>query len=134
MVTCLTNSILLVLGLVLSGCTVTKLTPEQTKLTRTAQYEQEIQELIARDAENKRYARLMLQEIDTAIRNDDFPAYVFFLAEYEDIPKELVPVNLRSEPGYVQPVTQLEHYFRVEIFLPATEEPTPYKPIPPHAE
>jgi len=133
-VTYLTSSILLVLGLLSTGCNSTKLTPEQTKLSRTAQHEQEIQELMARDAENKHWSRLMLQEIDTAIRNDDFPAYIFFLAEYENIPKEIVPEYLRSEPGYVQPVTQLEHYFRVEIFLPAKEEPTLYKPIPPHAE
>ena len=134
MVTCLTNSTLLVLGLILTGCTITKLSPEQTKLSRTVQYEQEIQELIARDAENKRWARLMLQEIDVAIQNDDYAAYIFFLNEYENIPKEIVPEHLRSEPGYAQPITQLEHYFRVVIFLPAYTEIKPYKPIPSYAE
>jgi len=133
-VTCLTNSLLVIVGLVLTGCNSTKLTPDQTSLRRTSEYNQQIQQLISRDAENKRWARLMLQEIDVAIQNDDYQSYVFFLREYENIPKEIVPEHLRNEPGYAQPITDLEHYFRVEIFLPAYTEPNPYRPIPVYAE
>jgi hypothetical protein len=112
----------------------TKLTPEHTRYTRTPEYQQQIQQLISRDAENKRWARLMLQEIDVAIQNDDYQSYVFFVREYENIPKEIVPEHLRNEPGYEQPITELEHYFRIEVFLPAYENPNPYRPIPVYAE
>ena len=134
MVTCLTNSLLVIVGLVLTSCNSTKLTPDQTSLKRTPEFQAEIDQVIKQDANNKHWARLMLQEIDVAIQNDDYQSYVFFLREYENIPKETVPEYLRNEPGYAQPITDLEHYFRVEIFLPAYREPNPYRPIPVYAE
>ena len=71
-------------------------------------------------------------EIDAAVRNDDYDAFRFFLNEYLETSSEIVPYFLRNEPGYAQPVTQLEMYFRVRLYLPATI-PT-FKPIPEHAE
>lgn len=114
------------------GCVSNQPTPEQTTIRRTADYDQQIRSLIAQDADNKRYARLMLHEIDVAILNDDYTAYVFFLDEYEKIPGELVPPEHRDEPGYVQPISQLESFFRINLIKPALAEPN--KPIPPHAQ
>ena len=132
MVTCLTNNLLLIFGLVLTGCNSTKLTPEQTGLKRTPEFQAEIDQVIKQDAENKQWARLMLLEMDSAIMNDDYQAYIFYLHEYEIIPKEIVPVEYRSEPGYAPPVSQLEEYFRLRLHLRAGIEET--KPIPEYTE
>ena len=93
-----------------------KLKPADTTITRTTEYDQEIGELIARDAENKRWARTYLQEIDAAMANDDIPAYVFFVGEFEKIPLEIVPEEFRDEPGYVEGPSDLELFFRLRWF------------------
>lgn len=103
----------LLILLLLTSCSTVLLKPQQTSVNRTDEFQQEIDELIAKDAENKRWARLYLQEIDAAMRNDDIPAYVFFVAQYEQIPKEIVPKHLRNEPGYVEPPSDLELHFRL---------------------
>jgi len=108
------------------------LTPEDTSVSRTRTYQHMIDMLIKRDAENKKYIRTVFHEIDAAVRNDDYDAFRFFLNEYLETPSEIVPYFLRNEPGYARPVTQLEMYFRVRLYLPATI-PT-FKPIPDHAE
>lgn len=132
MVTCLINSLLVIVGLVLTGCNSTKLTPDQTSLKRTPEFQAEIDQVIKQDADNKHWARLMLLEMDSAIMNDDYQAYVFYLHEYEIIPKETVPEEYRNEPGYVSPVSELEEYFRLRKHLRAIHEKP--QPIPPHAE
>lgn len=112
----------------LAGCTTkTKLTPDQTSLKRTSAFQAEIDQVIKQDADNKHWARLMLLEMDSAIMNDDYPAYIFFLHEYEIIPKEIVPEEFRSEPGYADPVSQLEEFFRLRMHLRPVE---PSKPTP----
>lgn len=63
----------------------------------------------------------MLIELNNAILNDDYDAFVFYLEEYEKIPKEIVPHDFRNEPGYVQPISSLEEYFRVKRHLPAVQ-------------
>lgn len=120
------------LGLLLGCGTAPKLQPHDTKLTRTPEYQLQIQQVIQQDAKNKYWARLMLSEIDSAIMNDDYDAYLFFLDEYEQIPKEIVPTEYRNEPGYMKPVSQLEEYFRLRLHLRASTKIT--EPIPPHAE
>lgn len=115
------------------GCVNTSdLTPADTKLTRTVQYQHQISDTIARDSENKKWCRLMLQELDSAIVNDDYDAYLFYLDEYEKIPKEIVPPEFRNEPGYTNPVSELEEHFRLRKHFRAGYVET--KPIPPHAE
>lgn len=93
-----------------------KLKPTDTSITRTVQYDQEIKQVIASDAENKRWARIYLQEIDAAMANDDIPAYVFFVGEFEKIPLEIVPKEFRGEPGYVKGPSELELFFRLRWF------------------
>jgi len=115
------------------GCVNTSdLTPTDTKLTRTAQYQHQISVTIARDSDNKKWSRLMLQELDSAIVNDDYDAYLFYLDEYEKIPREIVPPEFRNEPGYINPVSELEEHFRLRKHLRAGNIET--KQIPPHAE
>ena len=102
--------------LLLSSCQTIKLTPEQTTINRTAELQQEIDDLIARDADNKHLARVYLYEIDQAMLNDDMPAYVFFVGEFEKIPLEIVPEEHRDEPGYIKGPSALELYFRLRWF------------------
>jgi len=90
--------------------------PSDTTITRTIEYQQQIDCLLSRDAENKRWTRIYLQEIDAAMNNNDIPAYVFFVGEYERTPLEIVPEWLRSEPGYVAPPSDLELFFRLRWF------------------
>lgn len=105
-----------ILLLLLTSCSTVLIKPQQTSVSRTDEFQQEINELIATDAENKHWARIYLQEIDAAMANDDMPAYVFFVGEYEKIPKEIVPEHLRNEPGYVEPPSDLELFFRLRWF------------------
>lgn len=87
-----------------------------TGVSRTADFQQEIDRLIATDARNKKWARIYLNEIDVAIVNDDLSAYVFFMREFEKIPLEIVPEHLRSEPGYTQPLNDLELSLRLKYW------------------
>lgn len=93
-----------------------ELSPDDTTVNRTYINQQEINQLIAVDAENKRWARTYLQEIDQAMVNDDMVSYVFFVGEFEKIPLEIVPHHLRDEPGYVAGPSALELYFRLRWF------------------
>lgn len=103
--------------LLLTSCSSLKqLTPSDTKFARTPEHQHEIDQLIARDAENKRWARIYLQEIDASMVNDDIPAYVFFVGEFEKIPLEIVPPEHRDEPGYVKGPSALELFFRLRWF------------------
>ena len=107
----------LLLLLLITSCQSTKQkTPEDTHLRRTAEFQREIDECIAKDAENKKWARIYLHEIDRAMLNDDIHAYVFFVGEFEKIPLETVPKEFQSEPGYVEPLSELELFFRMRWF------------------
>ena len=103
------------LFLLLFGCQHHN-TPQHTKVSRTPEYQQQIDDLIQRDADNKKWARIYLHEIDVAMRNDDIAAYVFFVNEIEKIPLEIVPPHLRNEPGYVTGPSTLELHFRLRWF------------------
>jgi len=72
--------------------------------------------LIRVDAENKKWARLYLKEIDMAMSNDDIPAYVFFVGEFEKIPLEIVPEHFHDHPEYADPISDLELFFRLRWF------------------
>ena len=103
--------------LLLASCSsIPKLQPQDTQINRTKAHQLEIDNLITRDTENKKWARLYLQEIDAAMLNDDMPAYVFFVGEFEKIPLEIVPHHLRDEPGYTKGPSDLELFFRLRWF------------------
>ena len=79
--------------------------PEDTKFTRSVEYQKEIDELLAADAENKKWERIFLKEIAAAQKHDDLDAYRFFLREYITIPRLILPEWLKKEPGYVPGIT-----------------------------
>lgn len=100
----------------LCSCKPVILTPDQTTINRTTKYQQEIDKLLAKDADNKKWARIYLYEIDQAMLNDDMQSYVFFVGEFEQIPLEIIPAYLRTEPGYIEPPSSLELFFRLRWF------------------
>jgi hypothetical protein len=103
--------------LLLVSCQSTKhLTPADTRFNRSSEYQAEIDQLIEKDAENKKWARVYLREIDQAMVNDDIHAYVFFVGEFEKIPLEITPEEFRDEPGYVEGPSDLELFFRLRWF------------------
>jgi len=113
----LNNTMRWFLILLLTSCqSRVELSPDDTQVRRTYINQQEIEQLIETDADNKRWARLYLKEIDSAIMNDDIPAYVFYVGEFEKIPLETVPSYLRDEPGYIKGPSDLELFFRLRWF------------------
>lgn len=91
--------------LLFSGCVQTHVTPEDTKLFRSAEYQAEIDSLLAADAENKKWERSYLKEIAIAQEHNDLEAYRFFLEEFLRIPRFKLPAWLKKEPGYVKPIS-----------------------------
>ena len=111
--------IVCVLLLVLTGCKsitscfIVELStkpplPEDTKLIRSPEYQKEIDELLAVDAENKKWERIYLSEIATAQENNDNDAYKFFIVEYINIRRLILPRWLKDEPGYVSQISAEE--------------------------
>ena len=82
--------------------------PEDTKLIRSPEYQKEIDELLAADAENKKWERIFLKEIQAAQENSDVEAYQFFLREYLTAPRFKLPEWIKKEPGYVPGITTEE--------------------------
>ena len=74
---------------------------EDTKLTRSPEYQSEIDTLLAADAENKKWERIYLKEIAAAQHHQDYEAYKFFLKEYVLIPRLILPEWMKKEPGFV---------------------------------
>ena len=110
----------LILLLLFTSCTTkhVELSPADTKVS-CSMTDQQIEDLITQDIENKKWQRVYLNEIDAAVRHEDWNSVGFFVNEYMDIPSEIVPLWLRHHPRYVEPVSQLEKHFRITIFLPA---------------
>ena len=102
--------ILVIMLVCMNGCTSIKSlflitdspTPKDTELIRTPEYQKEIDELLAVDAENKKWEKIFLKEIEAAQKNDDVDAYRFFLREYITIPRLKLPDWMKKEKGYVE--------------------------------
>lgn len=82
--------------------------PEDTKFTRSLEYQKEIDRILAVDAENKKWERIYLSEITTAQENNDNDAYKFFIVEYINIRRLILPRWLKDEPGYVSQISAEE--------------------------
>lgn len=112
--------------LILCSCYRTKkpidIQPSDTSL-KSSLSDTEKKLLLDEDRENKKWSRVYLNEIDIAMQNEDYSAIIFYIEEYENIPKNIVPLWLRNSPGYTPEITQLEEYFRINniflYFLPA---------------
>tara|TARA_B100001123_G_scaffold117189_1_gene136396 strand:- start:558 stop:899 length:342 start_codon:yes stop_codon:yes gene_type:complete len=101
------GAIVVLMLYILSGCktitstTVKRLSPVDTNVTRSTEYQQEIDDLLAADAENKRWEKIYLKEIKAAQENQDHDAYLFFIKEYISIPRLPIPEWMQQLPGYV---------------------------------
>ena len=96
--------IILVISLLITGCIHTVKNPDikDTKHVRSKEYQQEIDAILAEDAENKRWEEIYLKEIAIAQENDDVDAYKFFIVEYIRVPRIPIPDWMKEEPGYVE--------------------------------
>ena len=98
--------LIICISILFSGCNTTKkLTIEDARITRSPEYQKEVTELLAADAENKKWERIYLTEITIAQENDDMEAYKFFFKEYIQIPRFRLPEWMKSEPQYVPSIS-----------------------------
>lgn len=72
----------------------------ETKLTRTAEYQQEIDNLLSADKANKLLEEEYLREITIAQDNNDRDAYKFYIVEYIRVPRIPIPEWVKQEPGF----------------------------------
>ena len=87
--------------LLLSGCvSKNKLVVDDTSLTRSTEYQTEIDHLLAIDKENKLLEEEYLREIAIAQINDDRDAYKFYIVEYIKVPRIPIPKWATQEPGF----------------------------------
>ena len=83
-------------------------TIEDTILIRSTEYQEQIDRLLAADAENKKWERIYIKEMEAARKHDDIDAYRFFLDEFLQAPRFILPEWLKKEPGYVPGITAEE--------------------------
>ena len=57
------------------------------------------------DAENKRWERIFIKEIKAARRHEDLGAYHFFLQEFINLKRLIIPEWMKKEPGYIPEIT-----------------------------
>lgn len=82
------------------GCVHVKQKIVETKITRSAEYQQEIDTLLAADKVNKLLEEEYLREITIAQDNDDRDAYKFYIVEYVRVPRIPIPEWVKQEPGF----------------------------------
>lgn len=93
----------LFLILALTGCNHSAiLKPEDTKVSRSAEMQQEIDILLAKDKENKQLELQYLEEIKIAEANQDSEAFKFYLTEYVKVKRLDLPDWIKQEPNYFQ--------------------------------
>jgi len=86
----------------------TKPSINDTKLTRTDEYQKEIDMLLAEDADIKKWERIYLKEIQIAQESEDNDAYKFFVIEFLSLPRLRLPEWLKNEPNYDPGLTSEE--------------------------
>ena len=74
----------------------------QTKVTRTSEMQFYVDDLLARDAKNKKLELEYLEQIRIAQENNDTEAFEFFFQEYVDVERLKIPEELKKEPNYFQ--------------------------------
>lgn len=95
--------IILTLILTLLGCNLANKTSiEDTNVSRSEEYQNEINEFLAEDAKNKQREKELLEEIRIAQENNDQDAFQFFFEEYIAIERLAVPDWMKKEPNYVE--------------------------------
>tara|TARA_B000000557_G_C20811171_1_gene460202 strand:+ start:3272 stop:3583 length:312 start_codon:yes stop_codon:yes gene_type:complete len=95
------NKLLIIITFFLLGCNHLP-KPEDTKLSRSKDMQDEINKILAKDAENKKLEREILEEIRIAQENQDEDAFKFFLQDYMRVERLKIPEWMKEEPNYVQ--------------------------------
>tara|TARA_S200000501_G_scaffold370237_1_gene411064 strand:+ start:706 stop:1017 length:312 start_codon:yes stop_codon:yes gene_type:complete len=89
-----------IIFLLLIGCN--KPVQENTKVSRSAEMQEEINILLEKDAENKKLELEYLEQIRIAQENNDTEAFEFYFQEYVGIERLKIPDWMKKEPNYVQ--------------------------------
>lgn len=84
-------------------------TKEPVSTPRSPQLQKEIDELLAKDAENKKLEKEYLEQIRIAQENNDTEAFEFFFQEYIDVERLSIPEELKKEPNYVEGGVNLKY-------------------------
>lgn len=89
--------------LLLTGCNHSAiLKPEDTKVSRSADMQEEINYILALDEAYKTEEKMYLEEIRKAQINDDEVAFQFYIREYAKVKRLKLPEWIKQEPNYVQ--------------------------------
>ena len=89
--------------LLFAGCNhSSNLQPEDTKVSRSADMQEEINKLLAKDKANKLLELEHLEEIRIAQENNDREAFEFFFQEYAEVQRLRLPQWMKEEPNYFQ--------------------------------
>ena len=97
------KNISLLLILVLTGCNHSAiLKPEDTKVSRSSDMQEEIDYLLKLDEAYKMEEKMYLEEIRKAQIHDDEIAFQFFLREYAKVKRLDLPEWIKKEPNYIE--------------------------------
>ena len=89
--------------LLFAGCNhSSNLQPEDTKLSRSEDMQEEINKLLAKDKANKLIELEHLEQIRIAQENNDTEAFEFFFQEYAEVERLKLPQWIKEEPNYFQ--------------------------------
>jgi hypothetical protein len=86
-----------------AGCNhSSNLQPEDTKVSRSADMQEEIDYILSLDEAYKAEEKMYLEEIRKAQLNDDEIAFQFFIREYAKVKRLDLPEWIKKEPNYVK--------------------------------
>jgi len=89
--------------LLFAGCNhSSNLKPEDTKVSRSVEMQNEINYLLSLDEAYKVEEKIYLEEIRRAQLNDDEIAFQFFIREYAKVKRLDLPEWIKKEPNYVE--------------------------------
>jgi len=89
--------------LLFAGCNhSSNLKPEDTKVSRSVEMQNEINYLLSLDEAYKMEEKIYLEEIRRAQLNDDEIAFQFFIREYAKVKRLDLPEWIKKEPNYIE--------------------------------
>lgn len=92
-----------IIVVVLMGCNHSaSLKPEDTKVSRSAEMQKEIDYILSLDEAHKMEEKMYLEEIRKAQVHNDEIAFQFFLREYAKVKRLKLPDWIKKEPNYVE--------------------------------
>lgn len=89
--------------LLLTGCNHSaNLKPTDTKVSRSAEMQKEIDYILSLDEAYKMEEKMYLEEIRRAEENNDQEAFKFYLSEYVKVKRLKLPKWIKEEPNYIE--------------------------------